>query len=84
MVRLRATDWNSKKRERKEYMYYFETWDAKNWRGHPIEKGRSSEHIEGKYDEVLTKPKYHEMAAILKLNLQGQVKSITFHFQKRK
>jgi hypothetical protein len=61
MVRLRSTDWNSKKRTRTEYLYYYETWDAKNWRGHPIEKGRPSEHIEGKYDEVLTRPKYDEM-----------------------
>ena len=60
MVRIRSTDWNSKKRERTEYLYYFETWDAKNWRGHPIEKGRPYEHVEGKFVEILTRPRYDD------------------------
>jgi len=60
IVRLKAVDYNSKKQERKEYIYYYEKWDAKNWRGHDIEKGRPYEHVEGKYEEVLTRPKYDD------------------------
>ena len=56
IVRLKAPDWNSstKKNERKEFVYYEEYWDAKDWLGIPIDP--FSEHIEGKYTEVLTKP----------------------------
>jgi hypothetical protein len=56
IVRLRAPDWNSstKKNERKEFVYYTEDWNANDWLGIPIDP--FSEHIEGKYTEVLTKP----------------------------
>src|SRR4029079_6606028 len=49
IVRLKAPDWSTKKAERKEYVYYEEYWDAKNWLGIPITKGRPDGHIEGKY-----------------------------------
>ena len=52
IVRLRAPDWNSsKKNERKEFIYYFEDWTGNDWLGIPIDP--FSEHIEGKYTEVL-------------------------------
>ena len=56
IVRLKAPDWSTKKAERKEYVYYEEYWDAKNWLGIPITKGRPDGHIEGKYTEVMTRP----------------------------
>jgi hypothetical protein len=52
MVRLRAPDWSTKKHERREFLYYEETWQAKNWLGVPINP--VSDHIEGKYTEVLS------------------------------
>ena len=60
IVRLRAPDWNSssKKNERKEFIYYFEDWTANDWLGIPINP--FSEHIEGKYTEVLMRPKLDE------------------------
>ena len=58
IVRLRAPDWNSKKNERREFIYYFEDWTANDWLGIPIDP--FSEHIEGKYTEVMLKPKLDE------------------------
>jgi len=60
IVRLKAPDWNSstKKNERKEFIYYEEYWDAKDWLGIPIDAFDG--HIEGKYTEVLMKPKLDE------------------------
>src|SRR6476619_6670024 len=60
IVRLKAPDWNSstKKHERKEFIYYTEDWTANDWLGIPINP--FSEHIEGKYTEVITKPKLDE------------------------
>lgn len=55
IVRLRAPDWNTAKNERKEFIYYEEYWEGKNWLGIPI-KNPFSGHIEGKYTEVVTKP----------------------------
>jgi hypothetical protein len=60
IVRLRAIDWNTKKNERKEFIYYEEYWDAKNWLGIPITKWRPDGHIEGRYTEVMMKPKLDE------------------------
>lgn len=60
IVRLRASDWNTKEHERKEWIYYEEDWSAKNWLGIPITKGGVSGHIEGKYTEVLMRPKLDE------------------------
>ena len=55
IVRLKATsDWNSKKNERKEFVYYFEDWTANDWLGIPIDP--FSEHVEGKYTECVTRP----------------------------
>ena len=51
IVRLKATDWNTKKHERKEFIYYFEDWTGNDWLGIPIDP--FSEHIEGKYTEAL-------------------------------
>ena len=58
IVRLKAPDWNTKKHERKEFIYYFEDWTGKDWLGIPINP--ISEHIEGKYTEALYRPKLDE------------------------
>jgi hypothetical protein len=48
MVRTMSVDWESPKRERKEYMYYTCEWEAKDWLGNTI---RSNTHTEGKYTQ---------------------------------
>ena len=59
IVRLRAIDWNTKKHERKEFIYYEEDWTGNDWLGIPI-KNPLGGHIEGKYTEVMMKPKLDE------------------------
>ncbi len=59
MVRVKAIDWISPKRERKEFIYYEEDWNGNNWLGIPVNSPISG-HIEGKYTEVLTKPMLDE------------------------
>jgi hypothetical protein len=54
ICRLKAIDWNSPKRERREFVFYEETWDAKNWLG--VDINPYSGHFEGKYSEVVTRP----------------------------
>jgi len=58
IVRLKAPDWNSEKHERKEWVYYTEDWNANDWLGIPIDP--FGDHIEGKYTEVMMKPKLDE------------------------
>jgi len=60
IVRLKAPDWNcsTKKNERKEFIYYEEYWDAKDWLGIPIDPFDG--HIEGRYIEPVTRPKLDE------------------------
>jgi hypothetical protein len=59
IVRLRAPDWNTKKNERKEFVYYEEDWTGNDWLGIPI-KNPLGGHIEGRYAEVMMKPKLDE------------------------
>jgi len=47
IVRLKAIDHNSPKKERKEYLYWEENWHGKNWLGVPI--APVTGHIEGYY-----------------------------------
>jgi hypothetical protein len=58
LVRLKSPDFTSKKNEMKEWVYYQETWTGPNHLGIPLSP--VSDHIEGKYMEVLTKPKLDE------------------------
>jgi len=49
IVRLRAIDYDSPTKERKEYIYYEEDWEGKNWLGIPVTSPGISGHIEGRY-----------------------------------
>ena len=59
MYRLKAIDWTSPKHERKEFIYYEERWTGVEWLGIPL-KNPIDGHIEGKYNEVVTRPKLDE------------------------
>ena len=54
MYRLKAIDWTSPKRERKEFIWYEERWTGVNWLGVPVNP--IDGHIEGRYSEVVTRP----------------------------
>ena len=58
IIRLKAPDWNTKKHERKEFVYYYEDWTGKDWLGIAINP--FSEHIEGKFIEATYRPKLDE------------------------
>ena len=58
IVRLRAPDWSSPKHPLREFCYYTEDWSGNDWLGIPIDP--FCEHIEGKYTEVIMKPKLDE------------------------
>ena len=48
IIRTMAVDWESPKRERKEYLYYTTEWEAKDRLGNPI---KCSHENEGKYTQ---------------------------------
>ena len=58
IIRLKSPDWSTEKHERKEFIYYYEDWSAKDWLGIPI--APFSEHIEGRYLEAVFRPKLDE------------------------
>jgi hypothetical protein len=49
MVRLKAIDYTTKNKERKEYLYWYENWRGKDWRGVTI--APVTDHVEGMYYE---------------------------------
>lgn len=57
IVRLKAVDWSTEKRERKEYLYYYENWEGVNWLG--IKVPPVTDHVEGLYQEALKKPEFN-------------------------
>lgn len=61
MARLMAIDYDTPRHERKEYLYYTDNWTGANWLGIPVTNPRRGDHIEGKYSEVLTRPKLDEI-----------------------
>ncbi len=58
IVRLKAIDYNSPKLERKEYIIYYENWTGRDWLKRIIPP--VTDHIEGKYNEVITEPVYQQ------------------------
>lgn len=54
IVRVKAIDYSSKKREKKEYVYYSENWHGKNWVSQKINP--VMERVEGFWDEQEREP----------------------------
>lgn len=54
IVRVKEIDYNSPKKERKEFIYYYENWDGKDWTG--AELPSVGDHVEGFYFEQQTSP----------------------------
>jgi len=53
IIRIRAQDYDSPKRELKEYLYYYEQWTGSDFIGRTINVG---DHLEGSYQEQLLEP----------------------------
>ena len=56
IVRLMAIDYNSPNKERKEYIMYYENWFGRDWLKRIVPP--VTDHIEGRYDMILTEPVY--------------------------
>jgi len=84
IVRLRAPDWSTEKNLRKEFVYYTEDRTGNDWLGIPIDP--FCEHIEGKYTEVIMKPKLDEGTGehSLIMYFQARENRITFPLQSDK
>jgi len=82
IIRLKSPDWSTEKHERKEFIYYYEDWSAKDWLGIPIDP--FSEHVEGKYLECLYRPKLDERTGELVNNVfSGTRESYYIPFSKK-
>lgn len=55
MVRLKAPDYTTKKRERKEFLVYYENWTGKNWAGKKV--APVADHVVGVYQEQEVEPR---------------------------
>lgn len=58
MTRLKAIDYSDPKLRRKEYVYYHEQWEGKNWLGLKI--APATAHVEGTWKESLIEPELDE------------------------
>jgi hypothetical protein len=58
IVRYKAIDYSSPKRERKEYLIYYENWTGRDWLKRIV--APVTDHIEGKFEEVITEPVYQQ------------------------
>jgi len=54
IVRLRAPDYSTIRKERKEYLIYYENWYGKDWQTRKLPP--VTDHIEGVYYEQETEP----------------------------
>jgi hypothetical protein len=58
IVRLKAIDYSSLKRERKEYIYYYENWTGRDWLKRIVSP--VTDHLEDRYEEVITELVYQQ------------------------
>ncbi len=54
IVRIRAIDYNSKRKEMKEFLYGFENWYGKDWQGRKV--APVADHVEDRYWEQELEP----------------------------
>lgn len=81
IVRFKAIDYNSPKRERKEYIIYYENWTGRDWLKRIVSP--VTDHIEGRYEEVITEPVYQQQElAGYKYSGKRQIHYIPFSKEK--
>ena len=81
IIRVKAIDYTSKKKERKDYIYYYENWNANDWQGAKLPP--VTDHIEGYYYEQDTTPKV-ERNRIIGYKRSGQHPVYYIPFSKEK
>lgn len=81
IVRFKAIDYSSPKRERKEYIIYYENWTGRDWLRRIVSP--VTDHVEGRYDEVITEPVYQQQElAGYKFSGKRQIHYIPFSKEK--
>jgi hypothetical protein len=84
MVRLKAPDYLAQEKdktklpERREFIYYQERWEGKDWRGLPLNP--VDEQIEGKYNKQFTKPHINEQTGEIDYYQLDPTKVQTIHY----
>jgi hypothetical protein len=79
IVRLRAPDYSTPKKEIKEYVYWFENWYGVDWQGSKV--APVADHVEGVYEEVETENVIKANKVIGK-KMSGKHKSYYIPFSK--
>lgn len=81
IVRVKEVDLLSPKKERKEFMYWYENWDAKDWTGSDLPS--VGDHVEGFYMEQTTAP-IQEKNRVVGHKRTGEKKVFYIPFSKEK
>jgi hypothetical protein len=82
IARLKAIDYSTEKRERKEYLYYFENWEGVNWLG--IRIAPVTDHIEGMFYEQLKETVFNPSTGEpTKIKRKGQRESYYMPFDRK-
>jgi hypothetical protein len=82
IVRIRAPDYSTKRLERKEFLYYFENWNGKDWVGRKI--APVTDHVEGLYNELEMEPKINDRMELTGYKRSGQHTVYYIPFSKEK
>jgi len=80
IVRIKATDYSSKSRDEKEYVYWFENWYGRDWLNRRVPD--VGDHIEGQYWEQETEPVY-DRERLIGYNRSGQHEAFYIPFSKK-
>lgn len=82
MFRIKAVDWSTEKRERKEYLYYECDFEGNNFLGIPVNPVR--DHILGKYQEPILVPRFDERTGEqIKYEHSGQVRYLLYSLRQK-
>jgi hypothetical protein len=81
IVRQKTIDYSSPKRERKEYLVYYENWTGRDWLKRIIPP--VTDHVEGRFEEIITEPVYQQQElAGYKYSGKRQIHYIEFSKEK--
>ena len=72
MVRLKAPDYSTPNRDRKEYVYYRERWEGVDWRGIPV---NPVDHTIGVFTKQFTRPHINDQTGEVDYNVLDPTKA---------
>ena len=80
IVRIKAPDYNSKTREHKEFVYWYENWYGRDWLNRTV--APVTDHVEGQYWEQESEPVY-DREQLIGHNRVGQHEVFYIPFSKK-